>query len=251
MQNTVGKHMTKQILIVGAGITGLTAAYHLLKSGLQVTVIESSDEIGGLASSISVSGVPTEKYYHFICRGDYELINFISELGLAEELHWKKGKTSYFVQNEMWPFNTPFDLMRFAPIPFAQKLRFGIRILQSQLKKEWGSLDKISAKEWLLKKFGPVVYFEIWDPLLRIKFGKFHEQVSAAWIWHRIHRVAKSRVSLLGGNVYGFLEQGCSTLFAKLLATVTTSDSVPARNQQISERNKDHGQRNRRRDLRR
>lgn len=117
MQNTVGKHMTKQILIVGAGITGLTAAYHLLKSGLQVTVIESSDEIGGLASSISVSGVPTEKYYHFICRGDYELINFISELGLAEELHWKKGKTSYFVQNEMWPFNTPFDLMRFAPIP--------------------------------------------------------------------------------------------------------------------------------------
>ena len=42
----------KKVAIVGAGFTGLTAAYELIKNGVDVTIYESSDGIGGLAEAL-------------------------------------------------------------------------------------------------------------------------------------------------------------------------------------------------------
>jgi oxygen-dependent protoporphyrinogen oxidase len=36
-----------QVVVIGAGLTGLTTAFHLSKSGYKVTVLESADRIGG------------------------------------------------------------------------------------------------------------------------------------------------------------------------------------------------------------
>ncbi len=55
---------TKQsckVIIIGAGIAGLTAAHLLVSAGCDVTIIEQSDEIGGQAKSgYNKSGFPTE-----------------------------------------------------------------------------------------------------------------------------------------------------------------------------------------------
>ncbi|MGD9819082.1 MAG: NAD(P)/FAD-dependent oxidoreductase [Desulfomonilaceae bacterium] len=206
----------KSVNIIGAGVTGLTAAYCLSSFGWKVRVIESSVSSGGLAGSVELMGVPVEKYYHFICREDHDLVNFIDRLGITEELTWNEASTSFFVDGKIIPFNTPFDLLKFSPAPFSQRLRFGIHVLFSQLRRDWFSLDKIPAKPWLIKNIGSSAYKAIWDPLLRIKFGKYHEQISAAWIWHRIHRVARSRTSMLAVNSYGFLKRGCYDLISTI-----------------------------------
>jgi phytoene dehydrogenase-like protein len=44
----------KAIIIIGAGITGLTAAYHLVKRGFRVKIIEASRHVGGLAGSLLI-----------------------------------------------------------------------------------------------------------------------------------------------------------------------------------------------------
>ncbi|MCX5873685.1 MAG: FAD-dependent oxidoreductase [Deltaproteobacteria bacterium] len=212
------------ILIVGAGITGLAAALRLVEKGFLVTVLEASPVIGGLASSVLWDDVPIEKYYHFICREDLDLIKFIDELGLSDKLTWREAGTSSFINGKIYPFNTPIDLLRFDPIPLSQRLRFGLHVASSQFRKSWLGLDKIAAKPWLIQRVGQSAYEAIWDPLLRIKFGEFHEQISAAWIWHRIHRVARSRKKPLGVNSYGFLEQGCYTLMEKMLGKLSSSE---------------------------
>ena len=56
---------TKHAIVVGAGITGLTAAYCLVNNGYRVTIVEASAGTGGLAASILSHGRPLEKYYHF------------------------------------------------------------------------------------------------------------------------------------------------------------------------------------------
>ena len=43
-----------RIAIIGAGATGLTAAWKLSEKGHQVTVYEKSDRLGGLAAAIPV-----------------------------------------------------------------------------------------------------------------------------------------------------------------------------------------------------
>jgi len=43
--------MTKRVLVVGGGIVGLTAAYFEAKCGHEVTLVEASDQLGGLLKS--------------------------------------------------------------------------------------------------------------------------------------------------------------------------------------------------------
>ena len=47
--------------------------------GVDVTLLESSPVLGGLASSFDVQGVRIERYYHFICKGDDELVQGIGK----------------------------------------------------------------------------------------------------------------------------------------------------------------------------
>jgi len=220
----MARNGNKLVIVIGAGVTGLTAAYHLIRRGIAVTVMEAAHNIGGLAGSIALHGKPVEKYYHFICRGDHELVNFVGELGLAGKLHWTEAGTSCYVHGQQYDFNTPVDLMRFHAIPFPDRIRFGLNILLTRYRSSWQDLDRVTAKKWLTARFGAKAYAAIWDPLLRIKFGEFHEQISAAWIWHRIHRVAESRETLFGKNSYGFLEHGCATLLDGILFHLTGSD---------------------------
>ncbi len=206
-----------RVVVIGAGVTGLTAAYRLAQRGFKVTVVEAAKTVGGLAGSIEIDGRWVEKYYHFICRGDHDLVDFIGELGLADKLHWKEAGTSCYVEGREYAFNTPLDLLRFSAIPFLDRIRFGLHVLAARYRHNWQNLDGLTAKKWLIAGFGLRAYTAIWDPLLRIKFGAFHEEVSAAWIWHRIRRVAESREGTFAKNSYGFLEQGCATLLDGIL----------------------------------
>ena len=42
----------KSVAIIGAGITGLTAAFYLKRKGVAVTVYEGSNRVGGVIQSI-------------------------------------------------------------------------------------------------------------------------------------------------------------------------------------------------------
>ena len=48
--------MKSTVTIIGAGFTGLSAAYELAKKGISVTVLEADSEIGGLAAAFTVGG---------------------------------------------------------------------------------------------------------------------------------------------------------------------------------------------------
>ena len=47
---------TNNVIVVGAGIGGITAAIHLAKRGLQVTVVEKNDKAGGRCDRIVQEG---------------------------------------------------------------------------------------------------------------------------------------------------------------------------------------------------
>jgi len=75
--------------IIGGGITGLTAAYRLLKAGHRATVIEASPEVGGLAAAVQVQGVWVDKFYHCILPSDTALLDLVQEIGLGENIYWQ------------------------------------------------------------------------------------------------------------------------------------------------------------------
>lgn len=57
--------MKDQVVVIGAGIMGLTTAYYLSKSGYSVTVLEASDRVGGMAQTFTLeNGSNADKFYH-------------------------------------------------------------------------------------------------------------------------------------------------------------------------------------------
>lgn len=216
----------QSVAIIGAGLAGLSAAYDLGKNGFQVTLVESGPEVGGLASSFKIGGAPIERFYHFICRSDTHLIDLVDELGIGSKLHWRQVGTGYFIDGRMFSFDTPFELLRFSPVPLVQRFRFGLHVLRSRYLRDWRRLEHLSAKEWLVENIGAHAYASIWEPLLRIKFGDDAERISAAWIWHRIWRVASSRGQPWERNRFGYLEQGSSTVINALVAKLKSYPNV-------------------------
>jgi len=131
----------KRIIIIGGGISGLTAAWELTRRGREVVLLERRDVLGGLARSAPLNGKPLEVYYHFICGGDRHLVELVNELGLADRLHWRPGRTSYFVNGRLYPFTTPLDLLRFSPLSLTSRLRFGLHALRCRRMTDWQSLE--------------------------------------------------------------------------------------------------------------
>jgi len=217
------------VCILGAGLAGLSAAYELGRRGYEVLVLEAAAEAGGLASSILIDGTPIERFYHFICRGDSDLIELASELGIDHRLHWRPSRTSFLYEGSLYGFGAPLDLLRFRPVPLLQRLRFGLNVIRSRYRRDWQRLDRLSAATWLRQQIGDRAYEVIWDPLLRIKFGDAHDAVSAAWIWHRIHRIATSRRTLWGREELGYLELGSATVIDALLERLGAMPTVTVR----------------------
>lgn len=219
----------RRVVIIGGGPAGLAAAYDLLRAGQRVTILEAAKDFGGLASSFKLEGHPIERFYHFICRSDHQLFKLVAELGLGSKLLWRQTHTAFYHNGRYYSFGTPVDLIRFSAVPWLQRIRFGLHIFRSRYRSQWRWLDQIPAKPWLIENIGEQAYNVIWHPLLKVKFGHYYEQISAAWIWHRIWRVAKSRRSLLERESFGYLEYGTATLVDRLVQWMRTQPKADLR----------------------
>lgn len=201
-----------KIGIIGGGISGLSAALAMSKYGHEVHVFQRERALGGLLATFDFGGIRAEHFYHFLCQDDQGVFALCRELGLSEAVHFKTASTGFYYCGKHYPFTTALDLLRFRPLTLQNRIRFGLFALAAKWRKNWQTLDAIPAKPWLLRQLTQQGYDVIWKPLLEMKFGAYHEQISAAWVWHRIHRVARSNGKL------GYLEGGTAQLLDALHA---------------------------------
>ncbi len=191
--------------VIGGGITGLTVAYELLKSGYEVVVLERDKQIGGLAGVVKVGENYIERYYHHFFKTDLELISLLNELKLGDNIAWLESHIGYYHGGNIYKFGKPTDLLRFEPLKWLDKFKFGLSVLYFQKQRTWEYLDDISISDWFRKYRAVEVYEKVWKPLLKAKFGDDYKSIAASWLWGRIHPRAKSRNRICENERLGYI----------------------------------------------
>jgi protoporphyrinogen oxidase len=97
------------------------------------------------------------------------------------------------LERKMYPFTTALQMLAFPPLSFLEKIKMGLAGIYLQKTKKWKKFEKITAVEWAIKNFGDKAYEVVWEPLLKGKFHQFHDKVSMAWLWARIHTRGNSK----------------------------------------------------------
>ncbi len=191
-----------KIAILGAGFTGLAAAYRLTKQGHSVTVFEKDPQAGGLAIGYKESqwDWSLEKHYHHWFTNDKSVLDLAKEINY--EVVIKRPKTSTFVDGGIYQFDSPKTVLMFPKLTFIDRLRTAITIGILRYNPMWKPLEKFRAEPFLKTMIGKSGYKTIWEPLMVNKLGKYADVVSLAWFWARISKRTPSLAYPAGGFLH-------------------------------------------------
>jgi protoporphyrinogen oxidase len=178
-----------RVAVLGAGVAGLVAGHRLCRAGHQVDVLERWPGLGGQAATLDVGeGVLVERYYHHLFMSDRHMVELCREIGLPDELEWRRSAVAIFSGGHSHAFTTPMDLLRFNPLSPLSRLRMGAAVVWLQRRHtDVGPFEDMTAREWVERNMGRQAYDVVWGPLLRAKFGeRCADQVSMAWLWSKL-----------------------------------------------------------------
>jgi protoporphyrinogen oxidase len=198
--------------VLGAGALGLTVAYRLAQRGEHVVVVEREPIAGGLAGGFEIEpGLWLDKFYHHLFREDTKAIGLIGELGLGDELVWRRPLTVSLRDGAVHQLDSPTSLLRFKPLPMRDRIRMGAALAYLRLLSSPDRLEGQTAAAWIRRRMGDRAYDVVWGPLLHGKFGEMAEEIAMPWFWARVH----DRTAQLG-----YLSGGFQRLYEGLAAHI-------------------------------
>jgi protoporphyrinogen oxidase len=202
-------------VVIGAGATGLAAAYLLSRAGVQVSVVEAADRAGGLLSTFDVGdGRLLEHFYHHFFTHDAEIRWLLQELGPQERIEIRDSSMGVFRNGRLHPFNGAGDLLRFRPLGLADRLRFAVSSAVLASFRGYAGREDVPCLDWFDRWAGRAATDAIWRPLLESKFGAAAPRIPLAWMAGRLRQRARSR--RLGREQLGYLAGSLQVLVDRL-----------------------------------
>jgi protoporphyrinogen oxidase len=207
----------RKTAVLGGGALGLTVALRLAQRGDPVVVLEREPAAGGLAAGFQPApelpggGPYLDKFYHHLFRSDTAVTRLIDELGLGQRLEWPTPINAVIWQGQIWQPYTMTGLLRFPPLPLADRLRMGAVLAYLKLQRSYRQFSGSTADQWLRRWMGDRAYRVFWEPLLRAKFGERFDQIAMPWFWARIHYRSFQ---------LGYLHGGFQLLYDALVAEI-------------------------------
>jgi len=99
--------------IVGGGLLGMTLALRLVQRGYRVTLLEAADHLGGLADAWKLGEITWDRHYHVTLLSDVYLRGILTELGLDQDMQWRRTRTGFLVSGRLHSLSSVWDFLRF------------------------------------------------------------------------------------------------------------------------------------------
>jgi len=197
----------RSCIIVGGGISGLSAAHYLTRSGTPVTLVEKEPRLGGVMQTDSIEGCTLELGPDSFLAAKTAALDLIRDLGLAGEIigsndHLRK---SYILRRgRLVPL--PDGLMMVVPtrvvplltsslLSWSTKIRMGLE----WFRRPGAALGDRSVAAFLRDHYGQESVDYLGEPLLSGVYGGDPEQLSVVSVLPRFAELEAKYGSLTRG----------------------------------------------------
>ena len=193
----------KRVIILGAGISGLSTAWYLSRTGLplEITILEKSSRAGGWMHTDHTTGFHFEKGPRtFKVDKSPSTMRLVAELGLQKELIWSEAKPHHrYLWHEGELHRFPTNPISFLFSPITKGL---VRALLTEWKKPTKLGDE-TVWEFVLRRFNYDVARLFFDPLVVGIFGGDVRKISVRACFPKL----KSWEEKYGSVTKGFFAQ--------------------------------------------
>ncbi len=150
----------EDVIVIGAGVAGLTAAYRLLRAGKRVRCLEASSVVGGCVRTEHNQGYVCEHgAQNFLEGANGPVQHLAQELGIASEIRCVTTTQNYVAWDARL-LRIPQQLPRLLSIA-------GIgRAIQETVLPRGDPLREESVAEWARRRFGQEIAQRVIDPMI-------------------------------------------------------------------------------------
>jgi squalene-associated FAD-dependent desaturase len=166
-----------EVIVIGGGLAGLSAAAALGEAGHTVRVLEARRFLGGRATSYEIGGETIDNCQHILMRCCVNLLDFYRRLGVENEIAFfreffliEPGGRRSVLRAGMLPapahFTESFLSLRMLSLAEKMSVMRAIRVIRSEHRRR-RDLDLITMRQWLEEQRQPPRAIErFWYPIL-------------------------------------------------------------------------------------
>jgi squalene-associated FAD-dependent desaturase len=178
------------VIVIGGGLAGLSAAAALGGAGHTVRVFESRPFLGGRATSYEAGSETIDNCQHILLRCCVNLIDFYERLGVTESIRWypeyvfiEPGGRRSVMRAGRLPaplhFTESFATLKF--LNLSEKLAVARGLMAIRRERHRKDLDDISMQQWLVEHSQPPRAIErFWRQVLVSAISEELDRTAAA-----------------------------------------------------------------------
>lgn len=191
----------KSVAVLGAGVTGLTAAFRLAQRGHRVRVFEASGRVGGAVRTERTDGWLIEGGPNSLLSGEPALTALIADLGLASEVATANpaAKNRYIVRGGKAlaaPISPP-ALLTSPLFSFGAKVRLFSEILMRPRVRT----SDISLEEFVRSHFGQELVDYGLNPFVGGVYAGNPKKLSARYSFPQLWEIERTHGSIIRGQI--------------------------------------------------
>ncbi len=167
----------KPVVILGAGITGLSAGWLLSKKNIPFIIIEKKPYVGGLARSFDWHGFKCDFAAHRLFTTDESVLHqFLNLVPMGRHI-----RRSKIYLDGQW-MNDPLDVIELAmKLPIQEKIKTGTNYLFRPKNQ-----DESNFEDFVLKRYGTGLYEVFFQPYTEKLFGIPGDEISILWAQQKV-----------------------------------------------------------------
>lgn len=191
------------LIVVGAGLSGLVAAHRARRAGLQVQVIEAAARPGGVIGSVQRDGFLFERGPNSAMDTSPLIGELIEELGLQSQLRWaSEASSKRYVVRDGKLIPLPMSAGAFFSTPlFSAGAKFGL--MAEPFKGPSDPAIEESIAEFVRRRLGREFLEYAIDPFVSGIYAGDPEQISVKAAFPKLHALEQRWGSLIRGQFLG------------------------------------------------